>query len=160
MDRKYYDLYYNDFTGSPERAGTIFGKVEKILPTAHKPDSEEMHSLLYRDLRPSQIILLEKLICLFQELQIAPRIERKVVDYPKVKRQIGQVRFIKGRLVGISGLEKKYNVILSGTPGKYMIMLDRNKNWIKNSGKSLRLATPGRDIRLQLTVEEARKGQQ
>ena len=52
---------------------------------------------------------------------------------------------------------KIHNKTLSGTPGRYKIMLDRNKNWIKNSGKSIKLAAPGKDIKLQLTLEEIRK---
>ena len=114
---------------------------------------------MLRALRPKQILALEKSIYLFQELQITPRIERKVVDYPEVHAYIGRVKLIRRQLVGVSGVEKLYNQILSGAPGKYRIMLDRNKNWIKNSGKSISLAVPGKDIRLKLTIEEIRKGQ-
>jgi len=154
---KYYDLYYNDLTGSPKRIEVIYGKVKKIFPYAKKPSSDIVHSIMLRKLQPTQILSLEKSIYLFQELQITPRIERKVVDYPKIRAYIGKVKLVRGQLVGISGLEKNYNDILSGTPGKYRIMLDRNKNWIKNSGKSIKLATPGKDIKLNLTLEEIRK---
>ena len=157
---KHYDLYYNNLTDSPVRARLIYKIIKNILPEAKKPHKETVHSMMFRSLQPKQILALEHSIYLFQELQISPRVERKVVNYPKVQSQIGQVRFIKGRLVGRSGFEKLYDKTLNGTPGKYRIMLDRNKNWIKNSGKSIMMATPGKDVRLKLTLEEIRKGRQ
>jgi cell division protein FtsI/penicillin-binding protein 2 len=155
---KYYDLYYNNLTDSPKRIEIIYGRIINIFPYAKKPSPNEIHSILLRAIQPNQILALEKSIYLYQELQITPRVERKVVDYPNVQANVGKVKFVKGQLVGISGLEKLYNKILSGTPGKYKIMLDRNKNWIKNSGKSIKLAMPGKDIQLDFTLEEIRKG--
>ena len=157
---KYYDLYYNNLTDSPGRAKLIYKKIKSLLPTAKEPSSNAVQSIMFRALQPKQILALEKFIYLFQELQIAPRTERKVVDYPKIQSQIGRVKFVSGRLVGINGFEKLYNKVLNGTPGKYRIMLDRNKNWIKNSGESIRMAIPGKDVRLQLTLEEIRKRRQ
>ena len=154
---KYYDLYYNDLTGSPKRASLIHARIKLSFPNVQKPSPDSLQSVLIHSLTPKEILALEKSVYLFQELQIAPRIERKVVDYPKIQSYIGQVKLVKGRLVGISGLEKIHDETLSGTPGRYRIMLDRNKNWIKNSGKSIKLATPGKDIKLHLTLEEIRK---
>ena len=154
---KYYDLYYNNLTDSPRRAELIYKRVKKLLPKARKPHAETVQSIMFRALQPKQILALENSIYLFQELQIAPRTERKVVNYPNIQSQIGQVRFIGGRLVGLNGIEKLYNKVLNGTPGKYRIMLDRNKNWIKNSGQSIRMAVPGKNVRLKLTLEEIRK---
>jgi len=154
---KYYDLYYNNLTDSPARVKLIYARVKKLLPKAREPHVESVQSIMFRALQPEQLLALEELIYLFPELQITPRNERKVVDYPQIRSQIGQVRFISGRLVGINGFEKLYNKVLNGTPGKYRIMLDRNKNWIRNSGKSIRMAVPGKDVRLQLTIEEIRK---
>lgn len=154
---KYYDLYYNNLTGSPKRASMIYARIKLSFPNAKKPSATLLHSIIIRSLQPKEILALERSIYLFQELQITPRIERKVVNYPKIQTYIGQVKLVKGRLVGISGLEKIHNKTLSGTPGRYKIMLDRNKNWIKNSGKSIKLAAPGKDIKLQLTLEEIRK---
>ncbi|MCK4982291.1 MAG: hypothetical protein KAS17_05170 [Victivallaceae bacterium] len=157
---KYYDLYYNNLTDSPGQAKLIYKRVKKLLPETREPGLETVHSIMFRALQPKQILALEKLIYLFPELQITPRNERKVVSYPGIKSQIGQVRFISGRLVGINGFEKLYNKVLNGTPGKYRIMLDRNKNWIKNSGQSIRMAVPGKDVQLELTLEEICKRRQ
>ncbi|MDD5598553.1 MAG: hypothetical protein PHV82_11465 [Victivallaceae bacterium] len=157
---KYFDLYYNNFTDSPERLSLIYQAVKKIIPEAACPSPDKVQSMMLRSLRPPQILSMEELIYLYQELQITPRLERKVVDYPRVRTLIGQVKFVKGRLIGISGLEKEYDAVLSGSPGKYRIMLDRNKNWIKNSGRSVRMAVPGEDVKLNSSIEEIRKGKQ
>ena len=154
---KYYDLHYNNLTGSPKRASMIYARIKLSFPNAQKPSSDSLQSIIIHSLQPKEILALERSVYLFQELQITPRIERKVVNYPKIQNYIGQVKLVKGHLVGISGLEKIHNKTLSGTPGRYRIMLDRNKNWIKNSGKSIKLATPGKDIKLHLTLEEIRK---
>ena len=156
---KYYDLYYNNLTGSPKRIKIIYRRIKRIFPNAKKPTQESLNFIMLRNLVPKQVSALEKFIYLHQELQITPRIQRKVVDYPKVRIYIGKVKIVKRQLVGISGVEKLYDQALNGTPGKYKIMLDRNKNWIKNSGKLINLAVPGKDIKLQLTLAEIRKGQ-
>ena len=153
---KYYDLYFNNLTESPTRVALIYKRVVKLTPEAQKPKPGKMHSIMLRALKPEQILALEQLIYLFQELQVSPRIERKVVDYPEVRAKIGKVKYISGRLVGISGYEKKFNRLLSGTPGKFKVMLDRNKNWIKNSGKSIKMATPAKDLILPYSIEEIR----
>ncbi|MDD5728802.1 MAG: hypothetical protein PHV59_09575 [Victivallales bacterium] len=154
---KYYDLYFNNLTDSRPHAELIYRRVAEVTPEARKPDPGTMHSLMLRGLRPKQVLALEKLIYFYQELQVSPRIERKVVDYPEVRARIGKVKYIAGRLVGISGYERKFNQLLSGTPGKFIIMLDRNKNWIKNSGQSLKPATPGKDLILAFSLEELRR---
>lgn len=157
---KYFDLYYNNLTDSPERIALIYQTVKTVLPKAACPVPDEMQSLMLRSLQPLQVSNLEKLIYLYQELQITPRLERKVVDYPRVRALIGQVKFAKGRLVGFSGLEKEYDAILSGSPGKFQIMLDRNKNWIKDSDQFIKRAVPGNDVKLDLSLEEIRKGEE
>lgn len=157
---KYYDLYYNNLTDSPERAKLIYKRIKKLLPETKDPNPDTVHSIIFRTLQPKQFLAAQKLTYLFPELQITPRNERKVVNYPKIQSQIGQVRFIKGRLVGISGFEKLHNKVLNGTPGKFIIMLDRNKNGIKNSFQFITMAVPGKDVRLQLTLEEIRKRRQ
>lgn len=156
---KYYDLYYNNLTGSPKRIEIIYERIQNIFPNAKKPSCKKFQSIMLRSLQPKQIVDLKRATYLYQELQIDPRIERKVVDYPNIQIQIGQVKLIKRQFIGISGFEKIYNQALSGTHGRFKIMLDRNKNWIKNSYKSIKLAQKGKDVRLKLTIEELRKGQ-
>ncbi|MBU8902834.1 MAG: hypothetical protein KOO69_08845, partial [Victivallales bacterium] len=155
---KYYDLYYNNLTGSPKRINIIYERIKNVFPDARKPSCKKLQSIMLRSLHPKQIMALENSICLYQELQITYRIERNVVNYPNVKAQIGQVKLIKKQFSGISGFEKNYNQTLNGTHGRFKIMLDRNKNWIKNSYKSIKLAEKGKDVRLNFTIEELRKG--
>ena len=154
---KYYDLYYNNLTGSPKRINIIYERIKNVFPDTRKPSCEKFQSIMLRSLNPKQIMALENSICLYQELQITYRIERNVVNYPNVKAQIGQVKLIKKQFSGVSGFEKIYNQTLNGTHGRFKIMLDRNKNWIKNSYKSIKLAEKGKDVRLKFTLEELRK---
>lgn len=156
---KHFDLYYNNLTDSPKQIKIIYERIKNIFPNAQKPSPRSLHSIMVRDLQPKQIIALEKSIYLYQELHISSRIERKVVDYPKVQALIGKAKMINGQLTGITGMEKLYNHTLSGTHGRFKIMLDRNKNWIKNSYKSIKLATLGKKVRLKLSIEEIRRGQ-
>ncbi|MDD5697288.1 MAG: hypothetical protein PHH77_01610 [Victivallaceae bacterium] len=153
---KYYDLYYIDILGSPKRTKMILGEVMELLPNLEEPVSGTVYSVIFRSLQPAQIMALEKTVYRFQELQIMPRIERKAVNYPEIRAYLGQVKSVSGRLLGVSGLEKQYNVTLSGIPGRYRVMLDRNKNWIKDSGELLRPAVPGKELQLPLTLEEIR----
>lgn len=155
--QKYYDLHFNNLIDSPTRTEQIYKRVAEIVPEARQPKPGNMHSLMLRAIKPEQLLALEQLIYLYQELQVSPRIERKVVDYPEVQAKIGKVKYVSGRLIGISGYEKKFNRLLSGTPGKFKVMLDRNKNWIKNSGKSIKMATPSKDLVLPYSLEEIRK---
>jgi penicillin-binding protein 2 len=156
---KYYDLYYNNLTDSKQRAEILSNRVEEILPMAKEISSTKIQSIIFQSLSPKQISSLETLIYSFQELEIKTRLERKSVNYPQIQAQIGKVKYIKGRLVGIDGFEKEHDKILSGDPGKYKIMLDRNKNWIKNSFKILQTATPGKNVKLSLSLDEMRKKQ-
>ena len=153
---KYYDLYFIDITGCPARKNEICKKTKKLLPSVTAPEGDELHYVMFRGLQPKQILLLEELIRSFTELQIRPRTERKVVNYPKVKVHIGEVKYISGRLVGVSGIEKLHDEILSGTPGKFNVMLDRHKNWIKQSVRKVNLSKRGEDIRIKLSIEEIR----
>lgn len=155
--QKHYDLHFNNLVDSPARTEQIYKRVAKIIPEAKPPKAGSVHSLMLRAIKPEQLLALEQLIYLYQELQVSPRIERKVVDYPEVRAKIGKVKYVSGRLIGISGYEKKFNRLLSGTPGKFKVMLDRNKNWIKNSGKSIKMAIPAKDLVLPYSLEEIRK---
>jgi cell division protein FtsI/penicillin-binding protein 2 len=136
----------------------VYLKVREKLPDAEEPCGYSFQSLMYRGLTPEDILSLEKLVALFQELQITPRLKRITLDESEVKKIIGRVKIVEGRLKGYSGVEKDYDDVLSGEPGKYRIMVDRNKNWIKDSGKSLKMAVPGKDVRLPFTLEEIRQG--
>ena len=59
-------------------------------------------------------------------------------------------------LRGTSGCEKYFDKVLSGKPGKYTIMLDRNKNWIPGTFSQIAKAVSGSDVRLPYSVEEIR----
>ena len=52
-----------------------------------------------------------------------------------------------GEAVGVSGLEREYDLELSGTSGRMTVMLDRNGNWCYDTLRITRQAKNGEDIR-------------
>ena len=68
--------------------------------------------------------------------------------HKEFSNEIGEVRQINGMESGISGLEKEYDHLLRGQPGKFTVMLDRHGKWIN---QTFRIVTPpvaGKDIYL------------
>lgn len=57
-------------------------------------------------------------------------------------------------LRGVSGLEKEFDFLLRGTPGRYRVMLDRARNWVESSWKLETEPVPGHEVRLFRTVDE------
>lgn len=62
-----------------------------------------------------------------------------------------------GLLRGESGLEKEYDALLCGTPGKVNVMLDKYGFWVTETIGGTQ-AVNGKDLRLPLSVEEIRQG--
>ncbi|MHB9138943.1 MAG: hypothetical protein ACYC4Q_06030, partial [Victivallaceae bacterium] len=102
---------------------------------------------------------LEPLLTKFPDLKIFPRTVRKVVDYAEVRSYIGHVELKDGRATGLSGIEKECDCDLTGTMGIYEVMLDRHKNWVPGTWKLKNKAVPGKDVKLDLTLEEIKKQQ-
>jgi cell division protein FtsI/penicillin-binding protein 2 len=153
---KYFDLYLLDPSGNKNLLKRTFKKVKAIIPDADlEPDRDAMY-LLRKNISPHQIVALENLLARQLSLQIITRIERKTVDYPKVRRLLGKVKYYEGRQCGISGFEKLYDEELTGTPGKYKVMLDRSKTWIKGTWELTQRAVPGKDVKLKKSIAEMR----
>ena len=68
--------------------------------------------------------------------------------HKKFNKEIGEVRQISGMESGVSGLEKEYDHILRGTPGKFTVMLDRHGKWINQTFRITTAPIPGKDIYL------------
>lgn len=62
-----------------------------------------------------------------------------------------------GILRGKSGLEKEYDALLRGTPGRVNVMLDKYGFWVTETIGGTQ-AVNGKDLRLPLSVEEIRQG--
>lgn len=123
------------------------------------PGMDVAGKTLKRNLSPGEVMSLEELIRSGVRVRIIARNERIVIDSPEVRRRVGQVRSVSGTLRGVSGWEKEFDRELSGSPGRMSVMLDRNRNWIRSSVKVLTPMTEGRDIRVDYSLRNSKKGE-
>lgn len=153
---KYFDLYLLKKTEGRARREHLYSELNRILGGFVRPDDGEV-KLLKKALQPEKIMELDKLLKVYPELRIVPRFERRSIDYPEVRAFIGKTGLKDGRIAGISGLEQKYDRELNGADGLYNVMVDRNENWIKGTWSLKKNAATGRDLVLELSLEEIRK---
>jgi cell division protein FtsI/penicillin-binding protein 2 len=86
-----------------------------------------------------------------------PRVERRRIDYPIIKKLLGETCEKDGMIAGLSGLEVKFNDKLSGKEGSYIVMLDSKGRWIRGTWTLLKKPEPGSDIVLNKSYEELLK---
>ncbi len=153
---RHYDLYILDLPGSPEYRKQLINILTRRIGDLSTTILQDENSIIKQDLSPTEVDMLRELIPDHPSLKIKFRIVRRVIEFPEVRQLIGNVEFDGKVLKGASGCEKLYDKELSGTPGKYKIMLDRNKNWIPGTFTCLVKAVPGRDVRLKRSLEEIR----
>lgn len=139
-----------------ERENEILSELGGLFPVEPRKINEES-ILLKRNLSPEEIIMLEMLTSRFPELKIIPRDERRCIDYSRVRSLVGTVKIEDGLMSGISGLEREYDSLLSGSDGVYVVMLDKGGNWVRGTWKILKKPRPGKDLLLQKSVEELKK---
>jgi cell division protein FtsI/penicillin-binding protein 2 len=149
-----FDLFLFKLPEDKEILNNMMERIKKVLPDSGCFRMKETYFLVQRDIQPDKILELEPLLNMFPDLKILPRVERRVVDYPEIRSLIGKTKFNDGIQTGISGVELDKNSELSGTEGQYEVMLDRHKNWVRNTWQLIKKAAPGKDIKLSLTLEE------
>ncbi len=89
-----------------------------------------------------------------QSASIRPSFERKTVDYKKVKEIIGETAEINAEMKGVSGAEEEWDSELSGRPGIYSVMLDRNRRIIEGTFIVVSEMVPGSDVNLDVSLSE------
>ncbi len=147
---KYFDLYW---TGDEPPAAELRSELQALLGCALLPENTADGSLiLRRDLSPSQLESLQKCIDRNQALGTRPRLVRVAVNLPQIRPLLGEVVLENGRQTGVSGLEKEYDAILAGKPGRYEVMLDRYRNWIESTLKLTSEAEAGHDVKLKINL--------
>jgi len=152
---RYYDLVSTLPTEYVDEAS-----VRSILKAAlpHLPGSAAPPEWR-RGLDPAELLALEGVIRAgIAPVRIRMREERIAVNSPALRGLLGRCEARDGVLVGVSGLEKKYNDRLTGHPGRFAVLLDRWRNWIPASWKLLRRAVPGGDVTVDLSVGETETG--
>lgn len=151
---KYYDLFLLNPPSGDIANDAMIRKVRDIVPDCEPETIDRSSWLLKANLSPNQLLGLEQLLHRYPELQVIPREERLVVDYPEIRRLIGEIGYRRDVMYGVSGAEREYDVELAGTPGEYEVMLDRRRNWITGTWKLLVPAIPGDDVKLNVALSE------
>lgn len=154
---KYFDLFMGGAKKmSIERENEILSSLSELVEIEPRKVDEET-ILLKKNLSPEEIIMLDVFMNKFPELKILPRDERRCIDYSRVRSLVGHVTIEDGRIDGASGLEHKYDKILSGREGSYVVMLDKQGNWIRGTWKIVCKPQSGKDVVLEKSVEELKK---
>ena len=122
--------------------------IRRFFPEHELPHPMKLPLLLKNDLSPEEIVFYSRRLRNYPELRIVPVIRRVVVGTPEIQSQIGKTALNDaGEAVGVSGLEREYDLELSGTSGRMTVMLDRNGNWCYDTLRITRQAKNGEDIR-------------
>ena len=126
----------------------LFRGIRRFFPEHELPHPMKLPLLLKNDLSPEEIVFYSRRLRNYPELRIVPVIRRVVVGTPEIQSQIGKTALNDaGEAVGVSGLEREYDLELSGTSGRMTVMLDRNGNWCYDTLRITRQAKNGEDIR-------------
>lgn len=153
----YYDLTMDYSACTPDTRQEIFNQLLNILPdfsTACTNEGDQGEVPIYQDLNPEQLELLIPLVEQYPALTVRPRVDRMVYDNPAVRKLIGTTANNENCLTGISGLEEKYDKVLTGVAEIFEIIVDRFGKPILSTRKILQYPEPGKDVILQFTVED------
>lgn len=94
----------------------------------------------------------------YPRLSVRTAHKRIRVDYPKLAAYLGACEEdAEGIPRGVSGLEKEFDSILSGSAGLFTVMRDRNSQWMAGTMKMEKMPVPGKDVKLSVTLEELLK---
>lgn len=142
-----YDLYWLEPAADEKRQQKILRILEKNFAfSAAGLNSSTVYPIAVKyDLTANELEKADGLSNIYPELAIELRWERRNSDNafdPGIVRQINNMEY------GFSGVEKTFDAILRGTPGKYTVMLDRHGRWMNST---FRIVTPpqsGKDVYL------------
>jgi cell division protein FtsI/penicillin-binding protein 2 len=151
---RFFDLVILKHPELPKFQKKLDDKLQHIFQDIKPCTSVAPFSVIYYNIPPNKIAVLERIIHEFPDLKIIPRTERVVVDYPGIKKAIGKVQMRDGLLCGINGIELQFDQTLTGQVGSYTVMLDRHKNFINGTWKLVKKAKAGEDIILTSSCAE------
>ncbi len=144
-----YDLRLNEYQASnSERLLKIIESETGMRISRDETDPE----IIKRNLSPEEIIKVEQLPPnLRAEISIHTRFKRIIVDYPEVRKFIGEIPSEKSPG---SGIESAFDARLRGRDGLFRVMLDRNREWIPRTFEWLAPYEKGKDLQLEVSMEE------
>lgn len=134
----------------------LLREIGEIAPPGPDDDQKDFPLVVIRNLTPAQMEKWADLVRRYPaSVSIRTRILRKRVEYRTVRNALGECAVDEnGIQSGISGLEKEYDTVLSGRPGRFRVMLDRSGRWIADSLRIEDGGEPGRDVTLETTLRK------
>ena len=141
------------------RRENLLLKLRESAVASELPEkTAKMPLILRKNLTAGEINEFTRIFRRCPEIHVSGRLERRYSGNGTVRKLLGSVaRNDRKERVGISGLEEKHDLKLSGRSGQLKVMLDRNGSWIYETLQVVRQPENGRDVRLSETIEELEK---
>ena len=134
----------------------LLREIADSFPSGGSEDMTTAPRIIIRNLKPGQMEKWMELVRRYPAyVSIRTRILRKRVEYHSVRTLVGECTVDEnGIQTGISGLEKEYDSILSGRPGRVRVMLNRSGRWMADSLRIEDGGEPGKDVTLTQSLRE------
>lgn len=153
------DLVLESLPEQKMRRQRLLSHIGKYVPDFHPDDPpRNCPAVLKANLPADEIELCIRRFRSYPEVRTVGRFEREFTGGPDVRELVGQIALNDRReRVGISGLEQRHDLALSGKTGRLMVMLDRNGGWVYDTLRVTRQPESGRDLKLDQSIAEIRK---
>ena len=144
---RYFDLVWQEAVAPDSRT---LGRIAQSFPLKDDPEAaiDGKSWILRRNLSPDELLAVAPVLHEHPALAVRSRVERIAVNIPELREKIGWTELKDGGLRGVSGWEAEFDRQLTGTPGRYQIMVDRHWRWIDRTWKLVEPAVPGTDVRV------------
>ena len=149
-----YDLVLQELPADQKRVDFLKDKLEKAMLLKFPEilaENQLFPVVIKYNLTANELAAADMLAEKYSEFDVSLRWERRCAASPP---ELGEVRQNDGMEEGISGWEKEFDDILSGTPGTFTVMLDRHGRWVNST---FRIVTPpksGKDVYLSEELPE------
>ena len=144
------DLVLESLPKSRNRANVLLRSLSERLNWNADPAQLTFPVTLKTDLTAEEIQQYSRIYRKFPEVRVAGRFERQCHPDPAVGALIGKIALNdRGERVGVSGLEQKNDLTLSGKPGRIVFMSDRNGSWVYETLRVVRQPENGQDLTLE-----------
>ena len=150
------DLFLCRLPKSRRRTENLFRRLKGTLSDPElNPEKLKPPVVLKKNLTAQEIREFSITFRGFPEVRLRGQFERKVYNHPAIHELIGKTAANDRKaMVGISGLDQKHDLILSGKSGRMTVMVDRNGSWIYETLRITRQPENGHDVKLEQSLQE------
>lgn len=152
---RHYELWLNELPPSVARRGLLEAALANLRGAADSSLVLASGRCLRPSLRVEDLPRVKRLLAVYPELAVRPRLQRVAVDYPTVRQRLGQVAIaVDGIMTGCSGWELRHDRRLRGQDGAFLVMCDRHGNWLPGTWRETVPMVPGREVRIEASLAE------